>query len=225
MADWYYAQNGTQLGPISEQQLRTLISGGELRSDDLVWREGLSQWQSAASAFPDLFQASPASGLPPIPPGVPPYGQAMPPHGQAMPPHGQTAYSAPGGNYASGQSSAPGSSIPYAHAGLSPSYSGVRIPVLISAIFNVLLAIAWLFGTLFFFCCGAIVAVPLIVLAVYEFSFYNESLRLPSQEVARKAHTLGIWEIVLGVLSGNIPVLVCGIITVVNAGKLMQPYR
>lgn len=41
---WYYAVAGNQAGPVSFDQLRTLCSKGEVRSDDRVWTDGMSQW-------------------------------------------------------------------------------------------------------------------------------------------------------------------------------------
>jgi hypothetical protein len=44
VSEWYYVQNGQQTGPVSEQQLRQLASGGQLRPADLVWKKGMSEW-------------------------------------------------------------------------------------------------------------------------------------------------------------------------------------
>ncbi len=54
MADWYYAKEGRQHGPVSSSQLRQLASSGQLLPDDLVFREGSSNWV-AASTVSGLF--------------------------------------------------------------------------------------------------------------------------------------------------------------------------
>jgi uncharacterized RDD family membrane protein YckC len=50
--DWFYAQNGQQLGPVSEAYLGQLARSGAVSPDTLVWHAGMPQWQpfSVASA-------------------------------------------------------------------------------------------------------------------------------------------------------------------------------
>jgi len=43
--NWYYSNGGTQAGPIDETELNRLVTFGALRSDTLVWHEGLASWQ------------------------------------------------------------------------------------------------------------------------------------------------------------------------------------
>lgn len=50
---WFYAKDGQQLGPVSEEQLRSLSENGELSSDDLIWKEGMADWASFESVFGD----------------------------------------------------------------------------------------------------------------------------------------------------------------------------
>lgn len=56
-AEWFYAQNGQQSGPVSESDIRRMVSTGELASTDLIWSEGFEKWTPAgetagfASAF------------------------------------------------------------------------------------------------------------------------------------------------------------------------------
>lgn len=54
MADWYYAKDGQQFGPISSQQLKQLAASGGLVPEDLVFREGSKDWV-AASTVQGLF--------------------------------------------------------------------------------------------------------------------------------------------------------------------------
>jgi uncharacterized membrane protein len=47
---WYYAKDGTQVGPLTEAQLYQLAKSGGLSPDDLVWHAGLgSKWVSSKS--------------------------------------------------------------------------------------------------------------------------------------------------------------------------------
>lgn len=45
---WYYSKNGTQLGPVEESDLRSKIAMGEVSPNDLVWRDGMTDWLPAA---------------------------------------------------------------------------------------------------------------------------------------------------------------------------------
>jgi uncharacterized RDD family membrane protein YckC len=42
---WYYSDGGKQVGPIDETELNRLVTLGAVRSDTLVWYEGLTSWQ------------------------------------------------------------------------------------------------------------------------------------------------------------------------------------
>lgn len=41
---WYYANNGQRLGPISQEELIKLVTDGVVRSDTLVWHSGMTEW-------------------------------------------------------------------------------------------------------------------------------------------------------------------------------------
>lgn len=47
--DWYYARDNKQMGPVSSAELKNLADAGQLQPDDLVWREGLTEWAPARS--------------------------------------------------------------------------------------------------------------------------------------------------------------------------------
>jgi hypothetical protein len=70
MSNWFYAANGQQQGPFGDAQLRDLIAKGTVRSDTLVWTEGMAGWQKAAEV-PGLMASV---GGPPVLPmgGQPP---------------------------------------------------------------------------------------------------------------------------------------------------------
>ncbi len=59
MTNWFYAQNGTQAGPISEPELLRLVNSDQLNKDSLVWHEGLPDWQPLGVALPSAFGLSP----------------------------------------------------------------------------------------------------------------------------------------------------------------------
>lgn len=44
--NWYYADGTRQIGPLTDTQLNELVRTGRIRSETLVWRPGLTQWQA-----------------------------------------------------------------------------------------------------------------------------------------------------------------------------------
>jgi len=52
MADWYYSSGGKQFGPITEDALRQLVAVGQVRADEPVRRDDMSQWTTAGAIFP-----------------------------------------------------------------------------------------------------------------------------------------------------------------------------
>jgi hypothetical protein len=55
MADqWYYSQQGQQKGPIPEEQLRQLVTSGQLKPTDLAWKQGMAQWVQVGTIVPSL---------------------------------------------------------------------------------------------------------------------------------------------------------------------------
>ena len=50
--EWHLARNGKEYGPLSDPELSKFIELGHLEPDDLLWREGFSDWQPAATLFP-----------------------------------------------------------------------------------------------------------------------------------------------------------------------------
>jgi hypothetical protein len=61
---WFFAANGQQQGPYPEAQFRDFIARGMIRSDTLVWSEGMAGWQRAGD-IPGLMSA--AGGPPSMP--------------------------------------------------------------------------------------------------------------------------------------------------------------
>ncbi|WP_257167497.1 DUF4339 domain-containing protein [Bradyrhizobium sp. SRS-191] len=63
---WYYAAQGQQQGPISEDELRDLIARGVVTAETLLWSDGMAGWEKAGQ-IPGLM-----SGVPSLAPGAPP---------------------------------------------------------------------------------------------------------------------------------------------------------
>lgn len=56
--EWHYIIDGEQVGPVSTEDLRTLIADGILFPTDLVWSEGMPDW-TEASRVPGLYSKPP----------------------------------------------------------------------------------------------------------------------------------------------------------------------
>jgi len=70
--EWFYTQNGQAApAPVSSEQLRLLAGGGQLRPDDLVWKEGMPNWTPAASIKGLFGSAKQPSGDIPVLPSAP----------------------------------------------------------------------------------------------------------------------------------------------------------
>lgn len=48
--NWYYAEQGKQVGPVSEEQFDEMVRGGKIQPDTLVWREGMAAWATCREA-------------------------------------------------------------------------------------------------------------------------------------------------------------------------------
>jgi hypothetical protein len=59
---WYLAREGKQHGPISEAELTQFIEQGHLQPNDLVWRDGFTDWRPAMLVFPP--RGGPAASRP-----------------------------------------------------------------------------------------------------------------------------------------------------------------
>ncbi|MGJ5080398.1 DUF4339 domain-containing protein [Bradyrhizobium sp. HKCCYLS3013] len=63
---WYYAAQGQQQGPTSEDELRDLIARGVVTAETLLWSDGMAGWEKAGR-IPGLM-----SGVPSMSPATPP---------------------------------------------------------------------------------------------------------------------------------------------------------
>ncbi len=42
--NWYYVEQGKQAGPVSDEQIEGMFQSGNIKSDTLVWHEGMTDW-------------------------------------------------------------------------------------------------------------------------------------------------------------------------------------
>ena len=97
--------------------------------------------------------------------------------------------------------------------------NGIRVPLLISAIFNIIVGLIW-FVTIF----GIVIAVPLWILTAFQFSAYSRIGRIPPKHNALKSmQAYGIIMIVAGLF--NTATLICGILVLVNLGEANRRLR
>ena len=64
---WYFAQKDQKFGPVSSQKLKALAQSGQLKTVDLIWKEGMENWVQAGRLKGLFFTASnSATGPPPL---------------------------------------------------------------------------------------------------------------------------------------------------------------
>jgi hypothetical protein len=59
--EWYYARDNKQMGPMSPAELKRLAVVSEIGPDDLVWREGMTEWAAARNVRGLFDGESPAA--------------------------------------------------------------------------------------------------------------------------------------------------------------------
>ena len=64
MPDWYFARDGQQSGPVTFDQIRTLCATGQVGAKDLVWTEGMPQWQAAGEIAAIFAPQQPVQSAP-----------------------------------------------------------------------------------------------------------------------------------------------------------------
>lgn len=70
--EWFYIKDGEQVGPFSQEELLNKKNSGEVAPTDMVWREGMAEWQpiqqltefGGSGAPAPAAQAAPAGGVP-----------------------------------------------------------------------------------------------------------------------------------------------------------------
>jgi hypothetical protein len=91
-AEWYYARNNRQEGPVGVEVLRRMLASGELRPTDLVWTSGMAEWKEARAVSelaPTRVEAERVA--PPGGPGFPPPPSWGSTHAPPPPPQGGPA--------------------------------------------------------------------------------------------------------------------------------------
>lgn len=73
---WHYMQNGNQQGPVSAEQIKTMLASGKLKLEDSAWTEGLSAW----TPFSQLGEIFPTTTPQHIPKSIQPPIIARPPY-------------------------------------------------------------------------------------------------------------------------------------------------
>lgn len=74
---WFYARGGQQIGPVSFDTLRQMNASGQVSANDLVWREGMANWQPLGTVPEFAGVASAASPFPQSPGVYPPPSGTM----------------------------------------------------------------------------------------------------------------------------------------------------
>lgn len=84
---WFYAHDGAQKGPASQDELRDALIRGDIDRHALVWCQGMAAWQALDSveALQPLLEDLPPP-MPPTPAAPPPLPAAPPPMPAAAPP-------------------------------------------------------------------------------------------------------------------------------------------
>lgn len=102
--EWYCAPESGQRGPMPLERLRDLIRSGDVKSEDFVWNETMSDWvpASTVNVLGDLFRPKVPARLPAGPPPMP----------AAPPPSPVAAPSVASSRIASGRVASPASPPP-----------------------------------------------------------------------------------------------------------------
>ena len=64
--EWHIVRNGKPFGPLSDLEFFKLIELGHLEQNDLLWRDGFSEWRSASVVFPELQEVLSPSHTEPL---------------------------------------------------------------------------------------------------------------------------------------------------------------
>ena len=78
---WFYSQQGQQRGPVTLDELRALLAGGQVMWSEMVWSAGMVNWSPAnqvAALRPPPSAAAPGNLPPPLPPQAMNYAGPIP---------------------------------------------------------------------------------------------------------------------------------------------------
>ena len=77
---WFYSHSGQQQGPVPLEQLRAMLSTGQVMWTEMVWSAGMANWSPASTvAALRPLSTSPGDRPPPLPPQAINYGGYAPP--------------------------------------------------------------------------------------------------------------------------------------------------
>ncbi len=172
MSDWYYAINGEQFGPVSNQELHDLAGAGSIQPTDVVWKEGYADWEPA-DAVAGLFPMGSATtvGPPQLPTDV---------EFEGDPATAQTFV---------------GDSAAFT-PGAEKTPDDLKIPLIVSGVFNAVVGIAWAFT-----CIGLVATIPMCILAYHEIQLFQKADKISLTEFAAETKALTIYQIVVGVFN------------------------
>lgn len=63
---WYYVDATNQQKKVTGAELRQLVAQEVVNQDTMVWTQGMSEWQPAIAAMPNLFQDTAPAAPPPL---------------------------------------------------------------------------------------------------------------------------------------------------------------
>lgn len=93
----------------------------------------------------------------------------------------------------------------------------VTLPILISAIANLVAGYLWLVLSS---CFAVFLTAPMLVLCAFEFIYFARAPQMTARDIDRRGTTLGVFEIILGIFNGVS--FVCGILVLLNTMKLRE---
>jgi hypothetical protein len=62
--NWYYVEQGAQVGPVTREQLDQLFQAGRINGDTLVWQSGQDDWKAYREVFPVVAPPPPLAPTP-----------------------------------------------------------------------------------------------------------------------------------------------------------------
>jgi hypothetical protein len=60
---WYLARGGKEYGPLTDRELAMLSDGGNLKENDLLWKQGFEEWKPATDVLPLARETPPSEPL------------------------------------------------------------------------------------------------------------------------------------------------------------------
>ncbi len=92
----------------------------------------------------------------------------------------------------------------------------VTAPIIVSSCWNAVTAVGWM---VLVPCFGFVIALPYVLLAIYEFSTFQRAESMPPHELHERCGVLAVLQILLG-LTNVVPV-VCGVLLLVYRDRLL----